>query len=196
MLNGLTEEERVGASNEAKLLAELKYPCIIGLIESFYKESTLYIAMELCSGGDLSGIIESQQRIRAQSKQQDAPVNFFQEHMIMTFFIQIALGVRYIHRRNILHRDLKTKNIFITGDNVIKLGDFGISKVLDSTEAFARTVVGTPYYLSPEICEGNAYSKASDVWSLGCVLYEMVTLSHAFNGQTLPALVITTLLKT
>jgi len=128
ILRGLTDDEKLGAKLEAELLGELDHACIVGLHESFQKENVLYIVMEHCNGGDISDLIQKQQNLKKKSKLPDE-LNFFQEHMILTWFIQIALGVRYIHRKNILHRDLKTKNIFITGDNIIKLGDFGISKV-------------------------------------------------------------------
>lgn len=75
------------------------------------------------------------------------------------------------------------QNIFCAAHDIIKLGDFGIAKVLSNDGDMAKTVIGTPYYLSPEICEDKPYDKKSDVWSLGCVLYEMVTLKHAFDGQ-------------
>ena len=73
--------------------------------------------------------------------------------MILDWFIQIALGLKHVHDNNILHRDLKTQNIFLTSDNTIKLGDFGIAKILNSQTELANTVIGTPYYLSPELCE-------------------------------------------
>jgi NIMA (never in mitosis gene a)-related kinase len=78
----------------------------------------------------------------------------------------------------------------MNSNNEIKLGDFGIAKILNSQTEFANTVIGTPYYLSPELCEDKPYNSKSDVWALGCVLYEVTTLKHAFNGQNLPALVL------
>lgn len=83
-----------------------------------------------------------------------------------------------------------SKNIFLNTQKQIKLGDFGIAKILNSQTEFANTVIGTPYYLSPELCEDKPYNSKSDVWALGCVLYEITTLKHAFNGQNLPALVL------
>ena len=99
------------------------------------------------------------------------------------------MTLEYIHGWKILHWDIKLQNIFLTGNNTIKLGDFGISKVLESTVEAAMTVVGTPYYMSPEVCESKPYTFKSDVWALGCVLYELCTLKHAFNAENLLGLV-------
>ena len=107
----------------------------------------------------------------------------------MQWFVQICLALEYIHRRKILHRDLKSQNIFLTKNNTIKLGDFGISTVLTSMVDFALSVQGTPYYMSPEICQSKPYTYTSDVWSLGCILYELCTLQHAFSGENLLGLV-------
>ncbi len=95
----------------------------------------------------------------------------------------------YIHGRKILHRDIKSQNIFLTTNHTVKLGDFGISKLLESTNEAAMTVVGTPYYMSPEVCENKPYTFKSDVWALGCVLYELCTLQHAFSASNLLGLV-------
>jgi NIMA (never in mitosis gene a)-related kinase len=102
----------------------------------------------------------------------------------MNWFVQLCFAVKYIHDRKILHRDLKLSNIFLSSNGDIKLGDFGIAKVLDQSDEFAKTVVGTPYYLSPEICLRRPYNNKSDIWSLGCILYEMMYLKHAFEASS------------
>jgi NIMA (never in mitosis gene a)-related kinase len=89
-----------------------------------------------------------------------------------------------MHSQSVLHRDLKTLNIFLTKDNKIKIGDLGVAKILDNIEKdFATSKVGTPYYLSPEVCEDRPYNSKSDIWSLGCILYELCTLKHPFEAK-------------
>ena len=88
-----------------------------------------------------------------------------------------------------MHRDLKTANIFLTKEEMVKVGDFGISKMLSTQQGGAHTVLGTPYYISPEMCEGKVYDEKSDIWALGCILYEMACLQKTFEGSNLPALV-------
>ncbi len=97
------------------------------------------------------------------------------EKVVVNWFIQLLFGVKALHSKNVLHRDLKSANIFLTSNKTLKIGDFGISKVLDNTSA--KTFVGTPYYLSPEVCENRPYSLSSDLWALGCIVYEMCTLT-------------------
>ncbi len=112
----------------------------------------LHLVLEYCSGGDLSDRIVQQQQVQRKGGGDSGLVD---EPTILKWFIELALALDYIHSLNILHRDIKTQNIFIGADGVLKLGDFGISKVLSSDADMARTVIGTPYYLSPEICEGK-----------------------------------------
>jgi len=97
------------------------------------------------------------------------------ERVVVNWFIQLLFGVKALHSKNVLHRDLKSANVFLTSNKTLKIGDFGISKVLDNTSA--KTFVGTPYYLSPEVCENRPYNLSSDLWSLGCIIYEMCTMT-------------------
>jgi NIMA (never in mitosis gene a)-related kinase len=112
----------------------------------------------------------------------------FSENQILDWFTQICLALKHVHDRKILHRDLKSQNIFLTKDNTIKLGDFGIARVLNNTHEKAKTMVGTPYYLSPEIIENMPYSFKSDIWSLGIILYELCCLEPPFNAESLSCL--------
>ncbi|CAB3978371.1 serine threonine- kinase Nek1-like isoform X2 [Paramuricea clavata] len=134
--------------------------------------------MDYCDGGDLYQKINNQRGV------------YFTENQVLDWFVQIALAIKHVHDRKILHRDIKTQNIFLTRSGTIKLGDFGIARVLRNTMELARTCIGTPYYLSPEICENRPYNNKSDVWSLGCVLYEMLTLKHAFEAGNMKNLVL------
>ena len=138
-------------------------------------ENIMYIIMEYADAGDLNI------RIRAQRKP-------FSEQQLLNWFTQLCLAIKHLHDRKCLHRDIKAENIFLTSDNRIKLGDFGISKLLPSTFACAITRIGTPYYLSPEICMNRPYNTASDMWSLGVCLYEMCMLSHPFDASSMEGL--------
>jgi NIMA (never in mitosis gene a)-related kinase len=107
----------------------------------------------------------------------------------LKWFVQLSLALTHIHSQKILHRDLKTSNLFLTGEGSLMIGDFGISKVLESTQEFAKTSLGTPFYLSPEVCMGQRYDYKSDIWTLGCILYEMLTLHRPFEADSLSAVV-------
>ncbi|NXW06047.1 NEK1 kinase, partial [Fregetta grallaria] len=144
----------------------------------FIENGCLYIVMDYCEGGDLFKKINAQKGI------------LFSEDQILDWFVQICLALKHIHDRKILHRDIKSQNIFLTKDGTIQLGDFGIARVLNSTAELARTCIGTPYYLSPEICQNKPYNNKSDIWALGCVLYEMCTLKHAFEAGNMKNLVL------
>ncbi|CAM9440914.1 unnamed protein product [Chrysoparadoxa australica] len=118
--------------------------------------------MDYADGGDLGQAVSS----RAKKNQH------FSEGDVMRIFVQICLAIRHVHHRKIVHRDIKSQNVFLTKNGVVKLGDFGIAKVLDSTQGMAQTQIGTPYYLSPEICQDKPYGRKSDIWALGVLLYE------------------------
>lgn len=179
LLNTLSEKEQQGALLEANLLRQLNHAHIVSYKASFIEKGVLIIIMEYCEVGDLAYHI----------KKKKAKNERFTEDEILNWFIQIAIALEYIHGRKVIHRDIKTSNIFLTGNGTVKLGDFGISKVLENTCEAAMTVVGTPYYMSPEVCESKPYTFKSDVWALGCVLYELCTLQHAFLADNLLGLV-------
>ena len=106
------------------------------------------------------------------------------ESLIWSYFIQICYALEYLHKNNIIHRDIKTCNILVSHNNYIKVGDFGVSKILKKGK-LASTVIGTPVYMSPEIINSNLYDHKIDIWSLGCVLYEMIMLKPPFNSKSI-----------
>eukprot|EP00069_Balaena_mysticetus_P016514 bmy_09785T0 len=114
----------------------------------------------------------------------------FKGLLILNWFTQMCLGVNHIHKKRVLHRDIKSKNIFLTQKGKVKLGDFGSARLLSSAMAFACTYVGTPYYVPPEIWENMPYNNKSDIWSLGCILYELCTLKHPFQANSWKSLIL------
>ncbi|XP_075866851.1 serine/threonine-protein kinase Nek1 isoform X12 [Microcebus murinus] len=177
-ISKMSSKEREESRREVAVLANMKHPNIVQYKESFEENGSLYIVMDYCEGGDLFKRINAQKGI------------LFQEDQILDWFVQICLALKHVHDRKILHRDIKSQNIFLTKDGTVQLGDFGIARVLNSTVELARTCIGTPYYLSPEICENKPYNNKSDIWALGCVLYEMCTLKHAFEAGSMKNLVL------
>ncbi|KAJ0041774.1 hypothetical protein NL108_006995, partial [Boleophthalmus pectinirostris] len=177
-ISGMSSKERQESRKEVAVLANMSHPNIVQYKESFEEGGCLYIVMAYCEGGDLFKRINSQKGV------------LFSEAQILDWFVQICLALKHIHDRKILHRDIKSQNIFLTKDGTVQLGDFGIARVLNSTVELARTCIGTPYYLSPEICENKPYNNKSDIWALGCVLYEMCTLKHAFEAGNMKNLVL------
>ncbi|XP_077333313.1 serine/threonine-protein kinase Nek1 isoform X4 [Lithobates pipiens] len=177
-ISKMSNKEREESRREVAVLANMKHPNIVQYRESFEESGCLYIVMDYCEGGDLFQRINTQKGI------------LFSEDQILDWFVQLCLALKHVHDRKILHRDIKSQNIFLTKSGTIQLGDFGIARVLSSTVELARTCIGTPYYLSPEICENRPYNNKSDIWALGCVLYEMCTLKHAFEAGNMKNLVL------
>ncbi|XP_077964889.1 serine/threonine-protein kinase Nek1 isoform X1 [Gasterosteus aculeatus] len=177
-ISAMSSKERQESRKEVAVLANMSHPNIVQYKESFEEGGCLYIVMDYCEGGDLFKKINTQKGV------------LFSEEQILDWFVQICLALKHVHDRKILHRDIKSQNIFLTKDGTVQLGDFGIARVLNSTVELARTCIGTPYYLSPEICENKPYNNKSDIWALGCVLYEMCTLKHAFEAGNMKNLVL------
>ena len=165
----LDEKLKKMAKDEGIILSELEHPNIINWYEFNLEKDKETIIMEYGEGGDLS------QKISEQKKKNEP----FTEKQIIDWFIQICEGVKYIHDKQIIHRDLKPNNIFLTKDNKIKIGDFGLAKTL-AFQNQAKTNVGAPAYLSPEILNDQPYDYKSDIWNLGIILYELTQLKHPF----------------
>ncbi|XP_006169368.1 serine/threonine-protein kinase Nek4 isoform X2 [Tupaia chinensis] len=177
-LRNASNRERRAAEQEAQLLSQLKHPNIVTYKESWEGgDGLLYIVMGFCEGGDLY-------RKLKERKGQLLP-----ESQVVEWFVQIAMALQYLHEKHILHRDLKTQNVFLTRTNIIKVGDLGIARVLENHCDMASTLIGTPYYMSPELFSNKPYNYKSDVWALGCCVYEMATLKHAFNAKDMNSLV-------
>ncbi|CAL8290954.1 serine/threonine-protein kinase Nek9 [Gadus morhua] len=169
-LNCLSEKERRDVMNEISILSILQHNNIIAYFNHFMDKDTLFIELEYCNGGNLYDKINQQKG------------ELFTEEMVIWFLYQIASAVAHIHKAGILHRDIKTLNIFLTKTTLIKLGDYGLAKKLDSQFAMAETCVGTPYYMSPELCQGVKYDFKSDIWAMGCVIFEVLTLTRTFDA--------------
>ncbi|CAK6984292.1 serine/threonine-protein kinase Nek1-like, partial [Scomber scombrus] len=172
-ISDMSTEETQKAQQEVEVLSNMTHPNIVQYKESFEEGDCLYIVMNYCEGGDLSMKIKSQEG------------KLFSEEQILDWFVQICLALKHIHDRNIIHRDIKPQNIFLTKDGTVQLGDFGVARVLNSTGELATTGIGTELYLSPEICENKLYDNKSDIWALGCVLYELCSLKPAFEVDDL-----------
>ena len=167
------KNEIESALNEIRLLYSLNHPNIIGYKDAFYDSPsyTLNIVMEYADGGDLSKLIENNKKKHLN----------FQEKVIWEWIFQLLNGLLYLHTNHIMHRDLKSANIFLMKNGLLKIGDLNVSKL--SKNNYARTKTGTPYYLAPEVWEDKPYDYKCDIWSLGCIIYELCTLSPPFRGK-------------
>jgi NIMA (never in mitosis gene a)-related kinase len=177
-ISQLNPKERENALNEVRILASLCHPNIVGYKEAFFDEEskTLNIVMELADDGDLDSKI--QKHIKSRTS--------FKESEIWSCLIQIVQGLKHLHENKIMHRDLKCANIFTMKNGLVKLGDLNVSKIVKMGLVYTQT--GTPYYASPEVWQDKAYDYKSDLWSVGCVLYELCALKPPFRGRNLEEL--------
>lgn len=178
-ISKVSAKDAKDAQKEGQVLSQLKHPYIVRYRDTFTEHGWFCILMDYCEGGDLIKQIEGAKKGRV----------VLGEEKILRWFTQALLALKYIHDRHILHRDLKPGNFFLSKTGVLKMGDFGIAKVLSCTAACARTQIGTPYYLSPEVCQEKPYSWGSDVWAMGCILYELCALRVPFDAPNMQALV-------
>ncbi|KAK3310880.1 kinase-like domain-containing protein [Chaetomium strumarium] len=197
----MSQKEREQLHAEFQILSTLRHPNIVGYYHREHLKATqdLHLYMEYCGNGDLGRVIRN-----LQEKNQYA-----EEAFVWSIFSQLVTALYRCHYgvdppevgktvlglgttarpkppaggMTILHRDLKPENVFLGEDNSVKLGDFGLSKVMQSHD-FASTYVGTPFYMSPEICAAEKYTLKSDIWSLGCIIYELCAREPPFNAKT------------
>ena len=174
----LSDKEKENALNEIRILASVKSKNVISYKEAFFdeKDSSLGIVMEYADNGDLFQLITERKKTK----------NYFTEQEVWKVFIQLLNGLKALHDFKILHRDIKSANVFLFKGGICKLGDLNVSKV--ARKGLGYTQTGTPYYASPEVWEEKPYDSKSDIWSLGCVMYEMITLRPPFQAKSMEEL--------
>ena len=177
-ISQLNTKEQENALNEVRVLASINHPNIIGYKEAFFDEpsKTLNIVMEFADDGDLETKIQNHIKNKTN----------FPENDIWSYLIQMIEGLKGLHDLKTMHRDLKSANVFLCKNGLLKLGDLNVSKVVKNRLAYTQT--GTPYYASPEVWADKPYDYKSDIWSVGCVLYELCALKPPFRGNSLDQL--------
>lgn len=171
-LSQLNQHQREDSVNEIRIMASVTSPFIVGFHEATIQDRRLFIVTEYCKLGDLSKAI-NRRKIKHKP---------FKEEAIWRLLLQVLEGLRILHQRGIVHRDLKSANILLAAPDMFKIGDLGISTVLEQRQ-LAKTQIGTPMYLAPEIWKKKPYNSKCDIWSLGVLLYEMATFMYPYNAR-------------
>ncbi|KAI5730741.1 hypothetical protein M8J76_016910 [Diaphorina citri] len=173
----MSEEKKKLLVSEVNVLSELDSEYIVKYHDRIIDPdiTTLYIIMEYCAGGDLASLIKKCKRTE----------QYLDERFIWKVLYQLSKALQVCHSSCILHRDIKPANVFLDENNNVKLGDFGLARILNMNESHSYTLVGTPYYMSPEVIKGGKYDLKSDIWALGCLLYELCSLNPPFHGDSI-----------
>mmetsp|Transcript_27825 Transcript_27825/g.46289 ORF Transcript_27825/g.46289 Transcript_27825/m.46289 type:complete len:339 (-) Transcript_27825:254-1270(-) len=177
-LQGLSEDEMQRTVIEIKALKALDHKHIVAYRDATMHENTLYIIMEYADGGNLEDAVKRHAKL---SKP-------FRSLRVIRWLMQIADALEHVHSHRYLHRDLKSANVFLTKSADVKLGDFGISRALTTNTNMAKTLVGTPYFMAPEIVLGETYAHPADVWALGVIAFQLLTLQMPFKAPHLTGL--------
>lgn len=174
----MNSKDKDNALNEVRVLASMEHPNIISYKEAFYDEESLSLLMimEYAEDGDLQSKI----------KMHKTNKTTMPENLVWSYLIQTMHGLKALHDKKIMHRDLKSANIFLMKNGTLKLGDLNVSKVVKM--GFLYTQTGTPYYASPEVWSEKPYDYKSDIWSVGCIVYELCTTKPPFRGNSLEEL--------
>lgn len=176
-LSSLSKDEEKSALREVSISKKFNHPNIILFKEAFitrYPERSLHLITEYADNGDL------EKKLKEQKEKKE----FFKENIIINWLIQICLALKYIHKLKVIHRDIKPSNIFLTKSDIIKIGDFGISIALTRTLNKAKSVIGTPLYMAPEVYDSANYDYKADIWSLGITFFQLITFNDPFKGNS------------
>jgi NIMA (never in mitosis gene a)-related kinase len=172
-LKNISNNQKKYLLSELKILSEHNCQYIIKYYDSFVFDDSINYIMEYCAKGTLYGAIKNKQ---------------MPDDLIWKYFSQLCYSIDYLHKNKIIHRDLKSTNILIDGNDNIKLIDFGVSKILNDYMTYTKSFVGTPYSMSPEILRNVFYDCKVDVWALGIILYELTHKKMPFNCKTIEQL--------